>query len=123
MRWFEACLWIAAGAVAAPAAQAFRAIDAPPPTRAAVLNAPRPDPAVESDNSTSLRQGVVTAVSPNADAVFVNGTWLRIEPGVTQLYRQGQATQSSQLNKGQLVRFTLAPGSADRRTLGVVYVP
>lgn len=122
MDLLQTCL-MAAMLSAASAAHAVRAIDAPPPTRAAVINTPRPDPAAQADDSTSLRQGVVAAVSPNADAVLVNGSWLGIVEGRTALFRQGRPVQASQLSKGQMLRFTLAPGSADRKVLGVVYVP
>jgi hypothetical protein len=122
MRVFEAC-GLAAALVAVPTANAFRAIDAPPPTRAAVLNAPRPDPAAQADDSSSLRQGVVTDVSPKGDWVYVNGSWLGIVEGRTQLFQRGSAAQASQISKGQLLKFTLVPGAADRKTLGVVYVP
>ena len=122
MNPFRTSLWVATLLVV-PTAHAVRAIDAPPPTRAAVLNALRPDPALQADDSSSLRQGVVTAVSPNADAVLVNGSWLGIVEGRTALFRQGRSVPASQLSKGQMLRFTLAPGNADRKVLGVVYVP
>ncbi|KNZ32997.1 MAG: hypothetical protein AD742_08460 [Methylibium sp. NZG] len=104
-------------------AQAARALDVPPPTPAAVLNAPKPDTATQADDRSSLRQGVVRDVSADRAWVYVNGTWLRIAEGSTQLFRQGRAVHASALSKGQLLRFTLAPGAADRTTLGVVYVP
>ena len=115
--------WFLATLLASVSAHAVRAIDAPPPTRAAVLNAPRTDPVAQADDSNSLRQGVVADVSPNADWVYVNGAWLRITEGSTRLFRQGRAVQPSTLSKGQVLKFTLAPGVADRKTLGVVYVP
>ncbi len=101
---------------------AARAIDVPPPTRAAVLNAPLPDPATQADDSSSLRQGVVTDISPNADWLFINGSWLRVAEGSTRLFRQGRPVQAKAVGKGQRVEFTLAPGVADRKTLGIVYV-
>ncbi len=122
MNTFRTALWVAM-LLAVPSAHAVRAIDAPPPTRAAVLNASRPDPALQADDSASLRRGSVAAVSPNADAVLVNGSWLAIVEGRTTLFRQGRPVPASQLGKGQMLRFTLAPGSADRKVLGVVYVP
>ncbi len=102
---------------------AARAIDVPPPTRAAVVNAPLPDPAIQADDSSSLRRGVVADVSPNADWLFINGSWLRVTEGTTRLFRQGRPVQAKALGKGQRVEFTLAPGVADRKTLGIVYVP
>jgi hypothetical protein len=122
MRVSEACLFAAAW-LASGTALAARAIDVPPPTRAAVLNAPQPDAAAQADESSSLRQGVVADVSPKADWVYINGSWLRIAEGSTRLFRQGRPVQAGALSKGQLLKFTLAPGAADRKTLGVVYVP
>ena len=122
MNVFEASVLIAA-LLAAGAAHAVRAIDAPPPTRAAVLNTPRPDAAAQADDSSSLRQGVVGDVSANGERVYVNGTWLFVAEGTTRLFRQGRAVPATSLSKGQLLKFTLAPGAADRKTLGIVYVP
>ena len=121
MKLLEASL-LGAALLVAGAAHAARALDAPPPTRAAVLNAPPPDPATQADDSSGLRQGVVAAVSPKADWVYVNGTWLGIASGRTQLFQRGRPAQPSALSKGQLIKFTLTPGT-DRKTLGVVYVP
>lgn len=104
-------------------AHAARAIDAPPPTRAAVLNAPQVDAALQADDRSSLRQGLVGSVSASGDAVLVNGAWFFIVEGRTQLFRNGRPAPAGALAKGQLVKFTLAPGTADRKTLGVVYVP
>ena len=122
MKRLQAGLWVLV-LMSAGAAHAVRAIDAPPPTRAAVLNAPKPDPAIQADDSASLRQGVVVDVSPKADWVYINSQWLRIAEGRTTLFRQGRPVQANALSKGQVLKFTLAPGGADRNTLGVVYVP
>jgi hypothetical protein len=112
-------------ALVLPGAWAFaaRAIDAPPPTRAAVLNTPQPDAALQADDSSSLREGIVADVGANGDKVLINGSWLAVAAGRTTLFQRGRPVSATALSKGQLVKFTLAPGSADRRTLGVVYVP
>jgi hypothetical protein len=107
----------------AAGAHAFRAIDAPPPTRAAVLNAPQADAALQADDRSSLRQGVIGAVSTAGDAVLVNGAWFVIVEGRTQVFRDGRPAPAGTLAKGQQVKFTLAPGTPDHKTLGVVYVP
>ena len=104
-------------------AHATRAIDAPPPTRAAVLNAPRPEPSLQADDRASLRRGMVTDVTAKGDAVLINGSWLAVVEGRTALFQHGKPAQASVLSKGQLLNFTLAPGVADRKTLGIVYVP
>ncbi len=122
MKLIHAILGIGA-LCAVPAVHAVRAIDAPPPTRAAVVNAPKPDPVRQADDSASLRQGRVDAVAPNGDSIYINGAWVAIVVGRTRLFRQGRAVQPDVLGKGQVLRFTLAPGGAEPRTLGVVYVP
>ena len=125
MKTLPTAMLLAAGlaaVVTGGAAQAARALDVPPPTAAAVLNAPKPDAAAQADDRSSLRQGVVAAVSADAAWVYVNGSWLRIASG-TKLFRQGRPVAAGALAKGQLLRFTLATGAADRKTLGVVYVP
>jgi hypothetical protein len=122
MRVLEAAVLLGA-LLAASATHAVRAIDAPPPTRAAVLNAPQPNPAIQADDSASLRQGVVADMNPSANTVYINGSWLRIAEGSTRLFQQGRLVQADALRKGQRLKFTLAPSAADRKTLGVVYVP
>lgn len=112
-------LWLGLSA----GAHATRAIDAPPPTRAAVLNAPQADAALQADDRSSLRRGMVDSVSASGDAVLIHGSWFFIVEGRTQLFRDGRAASAGALAKGQWVKFTLAPGTADRKTLGVVYVP
>ena len=77
-----------------------------------------------ADDSSSLREGVITAVGDKRDQIEVNGSWLKIVDGKTRVFRQGRTVNASdELVKGSKVKFTLAPGSADRATLGVVYVP
>lgn len=77
----------------------------------------------QADDSNSLRQGTITSVNANSDQIEVNGSWLKIAAGKTRLFQRGQAVGSDALAKGQVLRFTLLPGAADRFTLGVVYVP
>ena len=77
-----------------------------------------------ADDSSSLREGVITAVSDKRDQIEVNGSWLKVVDGKTRVFRQGRTVNGSdELVKGSKVKFTLAPGTADRATLGVVYVP
>jgi hypothetical protein len=79
--------------------------------------------ATRPDEVSALREGVITGLSPTADRVEVQGTWLDIAEGKTHIFRRGTALAPSALQKGMKIRFTLAPGSAGRGTLGVVYVP
>jgi hypothetical protein len=122
MRLIQVSL-LASALLATGVSHAARALDAPPPTREAVVNAPQADAAAQADDRTSLRQGVISAIGTKGDAVLINGSWLGIVNGQTVLFRQGKPVRPDVLRKGQQLRFTLAPGAADRRTLGVVYVP
>lgn len=122
MRWIQVSL-LASALLTVGVSHAARAIDAPPPSREAVVNAPQPDAAAQADDRTSLRQGIIAAIGAKGDVILVNGSWLGIVDGQTVLFRQGKPVRSDVLRKGQQLRFTLAPGAADRRTLGVVYVP
>lgn len=70
-----------------------------------------------------MHQGVVTAVSAQGDHVEIQGRAHFIAPGQTRFFRDGNAVTADALKKGQTLRFTLAGGSKDRPTLGVVYVP
>ena len=79
--------------------------------------------ASHADDSSSLRQGMITSVSAKNDQVEINGSWLKVAAGKTRLFRQGRAVNSDVLAKGQTVKFTLLPGDAERLTLGVIYVP
>lgn len=77
-----------------------------------------------ADDSSSLREGVITAVNDKRDQIEVNGSWLKVVAGSTRVFRQGRTVNAvDELVKGSKVKFTLAPGAADRATLGVVYVP
>ena len=79
--------------------------------------------AAQADDSSSMREGVISGVSAKGDQIEVNGSWLKVADGTTRVFRQGRAVGRDELKKGQKVRFTLAPGAAGRTTLGGVYVP
>ena len=79
--------------------------------------------AAHADDSSSMREGAITGVTTAHDQIEVNGSWLKLAPGQTRLFRQGKAVTPEVLVKGQLVKFTLMPGDAERATLGVIYVP
>ncbi len=83
--------------------------------------ASQPAASSQADDSSSLREGVITAIG--AGKVQIQGTWLNVVPGKTQVFRQRALVNASTLQKGQKVKFTLAPNTPDRSTLGVVYVP
>jgi len=95
-----------------------------PPAPTAVRQAAMPAAAAsQADDSSSLREGVVTEVSADADKVQIQGAWFAVVPGKTRLFRGGAAVDATTLHKGQKLRFTLVPSTRERTTLGVVYVP
>lgn len=99
------------------------ALGSAPPSAESVRSVRQVAPMAQADDSSSLRQGVVTALSPRRDWVYVNGTWLGVVEGRTRLFRLGKPVPAGALAEGQLLRFNLAPGRNDGTTLGVVYVP
>ena len=108
---------------AAASALAVRVVSAPAPKPDAVREAASAAGASRPDESNSLRAGVITGLSEKADRVEVQGTWLDIVDGKTRIFRRGTAIAPSALQKGVKIRFTVAPGTGGRSTLGVVYVP
>ncbi len=96
----------------APSAESVRRVV--PSVAAAASNA---------DDSTSMREGVISAVNEKRDQVEINGTWLTVVAGKTQLFRKGRNVKLDELEKGQKVRFTLLSGATGRATLGAIYVP
>ena len=127
--------WTMAAVVLCASSQAWAirvANEAPPvtgstsqvsPPNAAAAAVAAAAAASHADDSSSLREGAITGVSTNHDQIEVNGSWLKLAPGKTRLFRRGTAVTGDVLVKGQIVKFTLLPGDAQRSTLGVVYVP
>lgn len=116
--------------VAAGQAFAVRVENAPPPSPDAVLKQSSSASSAHADDSSSLREGVITDVSEKRDQVQINGSWLQVVNGKTRVFRGGRsANAADELVKGKRVKFTLspgapgAPGAAGSLTLGVVYVP
>ena len=108
-------------------AMAVRVAGEPAQSAASKVQAATTVPATaasSADDNSSLREGVITAISDKRDQIEVNGSWLKVVDGKTRVFRQGRAVNpGDELVKGTKVKFTLAPGAADRLTLGVVYVP
>jgi len=102
---------------------AVRAVGAAAPSPESVRSVHHATPLAQADDRSSLRQGVVTALGQQNHWVHVNGTWMAVVEGRTRLFRHGKPVAAEVLAKGQLLRFTLAPGRDDGTTLGVVYVP
>jgi hypothetical protein len=104
---------------------AVRVGTGPPPAPEAVRRSAQAPAAVQADESSSLRQGLVTQVEPQASRVQVQGVWLQAVAGRTVVIRDGRAVPFDVLRKGQIVKYTLAAGapSSSPATLGAVYVP
>lgn len=120
--------WIITVAVLCVASQAWAVRVTNEPKPAAGIAAPASPQssaaaAAHADDSSSLREGMITSVTTSRDQIEVNGSWLKVEANKTRLFRQGREVTGEALAKGQLVKFTLLPGDAQRATLGVVYVP
>jgi hypothetical protein len=122
-----------AASIGAGSVGAAQVVGASPPQAAP---APRPGPGPgagpgaaadaarpHADDSSSLRQGVITGVRSGRGEVEINGSWLKVAEGRTQVFRGGRAAKRQELEVGDQVRFTLAPSDASRGTLGAVYVP
>lgn len=83
---------------------------------------PRAPDRDSSDDRHSLRRGVVTRVSANAERIEIQGQWHRIDPAHTRILRGGQVIRPDAIRTGQTLEFTLLPGRDAQRGLGVVYV-
>lgn len=100
-----------AGGAAAPAASAVRATTQQPAH-------------LQADESASLRQGTIAAVDPSGMRVQVQGIWLDLVEGRTQLVRNGQAARLATLKAGESIRFTVMSASgAAAPALQVIYAP
>ena len=99
---------------AAPSADAVRQAD---------VSGAKGAKAAQADDSSSMREGVITALSAKRDRVEINGSWLKLADRKTHLFRHGRAVTRDELAKGQKVKFTMAAGDAEHATLGAVYVP
>ena len=108
----------------ATTASAVRVGGAAAPAASAVQGATQQEPAhVQADESASLRQGTVGAVDERGTRVQVQGIWLDVVAGKTQLLRNGQAAGLETLKPGEAIRFTVVPGSGVAPALKVIYAP
>ena len=87
----------------------------------------RPHGNSESGRGTSpeksLLQGVVTELDAPGSRVQIQGQWHRVVSGQTQILSGGKQVNANSLKVGQKLKFTLASGSTQAKTLGMVYVP
>ena len=123
LRGPRAAILMALAATMASASVASRVNGSAAPAASAVLAA-TPRPAGDAtDESSSLRQGMVTALDERGKRVQVQGIWLDVAGGKTQLSRHGQPAPIDSLRVGEAIRFTVAPGSAEAPSLRVIYAP
>lgn len=100
-----------------------RVTGAPAPPPDIVRRAGQPSSAAQADDTSSLRDGVITAVSAEGDQIEINGSWLNLVDGKTRVFQQGRTVKRDYVTKGQKVKFNLAPSDPKRATVGVLYVP
>jgi hypothetical protein len=114
---------VLASAGASGPLHASRVEGAAPPAAPSVLVAPQQPAKAQADDSASLRQGLVTATDARATRLQVQGIWLDVAAGQTQVLRGGRPTSIESVRVGDTVSFTLTAGSPQRPTLRVVYAP
>lgn len=121
-----ACLGVVFAALlpVATVASASRVGGAPPPAASAVQAAAQQPPHDQADESGSLRQGTVGAVDERAARVQVQGIWIDLVAGKTQLLRNGRAAGLETLTAGEPIRFTVVPASGTAAPkMKVIYAP
>jgi hypothetical protein len=114
---------LVAGLGSATLALAIRVDNAGAPASAAVLGTPQQAAKAQADESASLRQGVVTGLDGKGARLQVQGIWLEVVAGKTQVLRNGAPTPLETLKIGDSIRFMVAPGSAEGQSLRVIYAP
>ena len=119
----RAAMLLALGAAIGSASVASRVNGSSAPASAAVQAATAQPASQQLDESASLRKGTVTALDERGTRVQVQGVWLDVIGGKTQLSRNGQSARLDTLKVGEAIRFTVAPGAADVPALRVIYAP
>ena len=102
---------------------ASRVGGAPAPAASAVQGAAQEPAHAQADESASLRQGTVGAVDPRGGRVQVQGIWIDIVAGKTQLLRSGRAASLDTLAAGEPIRFTVMSDRAGAPAMKVIYAP
>jgi hypothetical protein len=121
-RALRAAVTIASGLALASLCSATR-VDAAAPAASSVLKTPQQAVAAQTDESASLRHGVVSALDERGTRLQVQGVWLEIDAAKTQLLRDGKPAALDTLKVGDAIRFMVAPGAAEGQALRVIYVP
>ncbi len=119
----RAAVLLALGATIGSACVASRVNGSSAPAASSVQRAPAQPANEQVDESASLRKGTVTALDERGTRVQVQGVWLEVTGGKTQLSRYGQAARIDTLKVGETIRFTVTPGPAEAQALRVVYAP
>ncbi len=115
---------VAAGLLSlATAASASRVGGAAPPAASAVQGAVQEPAHVQADESASLRQGTVGAVDARAGRVQVQGVWIDLVAGKTQLLRNGRVAGLETLKAGEPIRFTVVSKTGAVPAMKVIYAP
>lgn len=107
----------------ATTASAVRAGGAAPPSASAVQGVAHEPAHLQADESASLRQGTVGAVDERGRRVQVQGVWIELVAGKTQLLRNGEAAGLETLKAGESIRFTVIAKSGAAPAMKVIYAP
>ena len=119
----RAAILLALGAAIGSASVASRVNGSSAPAASSVQGAPVQPASEQVDESASLRNGTVTALDERGTRVQVQGVWLDVVGGKTQLSHHGQPARIDTLRVGETVRFTVVPGATQGQALRVVYAP
>lgn len=102
---------------------AARVENASAPAASAVLRSPQQPAAAQADESASLRHGVISALDESGARLQVQGIWLDLAAGKTQVLRGGQPVKADTLKVGDAIKFMVVPGAAETPVLRVIYAP
>jgi hypothetical protein len=122
-RCWRAAALAAVGLACAGTALASRVGFEPPPAASAVQASAQQAQQVQTDESASLRQGVVGAVDGRRARIQVQGIWLDTVAEKTTLLRNGRPAGLETLRVGETIRFTVAPESTGTPSVRLIYVP
>ncbi|HEX4235274.1 MAG TPA: hypothetical protein VH041_13340 [Caldimonas sp.] len=111
------------GLAFAGVAPASRVGFAPPAASAVQTSSAQQPKHVQTDESASLRQGLVGAVDVRGARIQVQGIWLDMVAGKTKLLRNGSPAGLDTLKVGENIRFTVAPESTATPSVRLIYVP
>ncbi len=107
----------------ATVASAVRVGGAAAPSASSVRGASQQPAHVQADESASLRHGTIRAIDERLTRVQVQGVWIELVAGQTQLLRNGQAAGFETLKPGEAIRFMVDSASGAAPTMKVIYAP